>query len=176
MRKKDRPKDAAEWLAEAGDDGLSPAQRVALADWLRESPAHVRELVQVTLIHQDLGHLRISPEQIGEWVQEAKASSREPTRIVSDDVTTDAESAWLPVRMPGRAASYFSRRIGWMTAACCAVVLMTAGIIFFVGKTVVLPHPWVSNGLSHLRTAASSRSILIPPFKFVTPKSSGRFV
>jgi transmembrane sensor len=112
---------ASEWLAEAGDDSLTVAQKAALADWLRESPVHVRELVQTTLIHQDLRKLKISAEQIGSWINSAKAARQEPTRI----------ALAVPNEHPSRTVSDGPRTPRfWLAAACLAGILLSAGLVF----------------------------------------------
>ena len=90
------PSSAAEWAAELADGELTDAQRAALTDWLRESPVHVRELLQLTLIHRDFAALAIGPEQREVWVQEVRASAQAPTPLL--------------VRAKKRAASWWPRR------------------------------------------------------------------
>ena len=125
--KKDAPANASEWLAEAGNNGLTTSQMAALADWLRESPVHVRELLQTTLIHQDLAKLKISPEQIENWINDAKSAGQEPTRIalgLEPTVPSPSKSgSRVASRGPGRP------RV-WLAAACLGVVLLVAGLVF----------------------------------------------
>ena len=127
IEKKDVPANASEWLAEAGDDGLTASQKAALADWLRESPVHVREFLQTTLIQQNLGKLRISSEQIETWVAAAKSTSQEPTRFASTLQPTvsspSGNSSPMVSRGPRRA------RV-WLTAACLGAVLLATGLVF----------------------------------------------
>jgi transmembrane sensor len=118
--KKDALISASEWLAEAGDDTLTVAQKAALADWLRESPVHVRELVQATLIHQDLAKLRISPEQIESWINNAKAARQEPIKI----------ALAVPNEHPSHTVSQGLRRPLWLAAAGLAGILLSAGLVF----------------------------------------------
>jgi transmembrane sensor len=119
--KKDALISASEWLAEAGDHALTVAQKAALADWLRESPVHVRELVRTTLIHQDLGKLKISPEQIESWINDAKAARQEPTTIAPAG----------PNEHPSRTVPHgpHTPRF-WLAAACLAGMLLSAGLVF----------------------------------------------
>ena len=50
---------APEWIAELTERELTLSQKAALTDWLRESPIHVRDFLQLTLLHQDLAALPI---------------------------------------------------------------------------------------------------------------------
>ena len=69
------PATAADWIAQLADGELSAAQRAALADWLRESPTHVRELLDLNLIHQELAALPLAAEQVDGWVREARSAA-----------------------------------------------------------------------------------------------------
>jgi transmembrane sensor len=124
--RKDGPTSASEWLAEAGNNGLTASEKAALADWLRESPVHVREFLQTTLIHQDLGKLKICPEQIEAWINDAKSASQEPTRIVLDWKATVPR----PNDNGRLAASLAARRpLVWFAAACLGTVIFAAGLV-----------------------------------------------
>lgn len=125
--KKDLPVNASEWLAEAGDNPLTASQKAALAGWLRESPAHVRELLQTTLIQQDLGRLNISPEQIETWVSDAKSASLEPMSIRSALGPTTRSPSGNGIR----AVSRGSRRARvWLAAAGFGAVILAAALVF----------------------------------------------
>jgi transmembrane sensor len=127
LGEKDAPANASEWLAEAGNNGLTASQKAALADWLRESPVHVRELLQTTLIHQDLGKLKISPQQIETWINDAKSASQEPTRIaLALEPTVQSSSA---NRSRGVTRAPRRPRV-WLAAACLGVLLLVAGLAF----------------------------------------------
>src|ERR1700722_19999257 len=108
-RKQDAPANAAEWLAELGNEELTTAQTAAFADWLRESPAHVREVLQVTLIREDLGKLNISSEQVTSWVDVARSAAQEPTSISSQATFPTAKQASFAAKT-NRLASFFGRR------------------------------------------------------------------
>ena len=125
--KKGAPTNASEWLTEAGNNGLTASQKAALADWLRESPVHVRELLQTTLIHQDLGKLKISPEQIELWINDAKAASQEPTRIALALEPTVRSRSGNGTRVASRGAR--SPR-GRLAAACLGAVLLATALVF----------------------------------------------
>ena len=121
--RKDAPTNASEWLAEVGDDDLTTSQKAAVADWLRESPANVREFLQTTLMRQDLGKLKISPQQIETWIDDAKSASQVPTRI-----TLAAVSA-VPGPGNDRRLEASRRRHGprvWLAAACLGMLALGA--------------------------------------------------
>jgi transmembrane sensor len=125
--KKDAPADASEWLAEAGNGGLTASQKAALADWLRESPVHVREMLKTTLLHQDLGKLKLSPEQIETLINDAKSACAAPPKIA-----LALESA---VRSPEVHGSLLASRISrrpyvWLAAACLGALGVAAGLFF----------------------------------------------
>jgi transmembrane sensor len=125
--KKGAPANASDWLAEAGNHSLTASQKAALADWLRESPVHVRELLQTTLIHEDLGKLKISPEQIETWINDAKSASQEPTRIALALQPTAPSPSGDGSRVGSRRPR---RRRVWLAAACFGAVLLAAGLVF----------------------------------------------
>jgi transmembrane sensor len=130
LGKQDAPANASEWLSEAGNEELTPSQRAALADWLRESPVHVREFLQMTLIQQDLGELNISPEQIESWVNEAKSAAKEPTWISSNVELPTAKESSSAAKV-GPVTSRIGRwPVGWLSAACLVVALLVGGLIF----------------------------------------------
>jgi transmembrane sensor len=125
--KKDTPANASEWLVEAGNNGLTASQKAALADWLRESPVHVREFLQTTLIHQDLGKLKIPPEQIATWINDAKSASQEPTRIALALEPTVPSPSGNGSRMVSRGPR---RRRVWLAAACLGALVLAVGLVF----------------------------------------------
>src|ERR1700722_3534578 len=108
------PSSAPEWAAELAHGELTQAQRVALADWLRESPTHVRELLQLTLMHQDLAALSIGPEQREVWVQEARAAAQAPTPLLGR--AKERAKSWLPRQSP-RAHEHGHRQRRWLLVA-----------------------------------------------------------
>lgn len=70
---------AAKWLAECGEGEVSPAKRVALTDWLLESPRNVREFTELTLLSDDVSKLQFTREQLDAWVNEARSAAALPT-------------------------------------------------------------------------------------------------
>lgn len=124
--KKEPPANASEWLAEAGRDALTASQKATLADWLRESPAHVREFLQTTLIHQDLGKLEIPREQIDAWVSAARSASLDPTRIPLALEPFARSPNRNGIRMVPRAAR---RARVWLAAASLGAVVLAAALV-----------------------------------------------
>ncbi len=49
--------EAAEWFLELQDTHVSPEQQEAFSEWLRRSPVHIEEFLQLTALHGDLGRL-----------------------------------------------------------------------------------------------------------------------
>lgn len=129
-RNKGAPVNAAEWLAEARKEKLTASRRAALTDWLRESPTHVCEFLQMTLIQEDLGKLKVSPEQIEAWISEAKAAASEPTRISSNVQLSSAGAISFPGKLGDRGSFIGRWRLGWLSAACLAAALFAGGFIY----------------------------------------------
>jgi transmembrane sensor len=75
---------AYDWMVQLHQGPLSTAQKAALSDWLLDSPAHVRALLELMLVDHDLRSLPISAEQVSEWVQ-AVRSTPEPLVLGSPD-------------------------------------------------------------------------------------------
>src|SRR5262245_22072336 len=75
MSEKQVPTTAADWIAQLAEAEPNAAQRAALTDWLRESPTHVRELLDLTLIHQELASLPLAAEQLEGWMREARSTA-----------------------------------------------------------------------------------------------------
>jgi len=129
LKNKDAPTNATEWLAELGSGELTSAQKAAFADWLRESPAHVREVLQVTLVQDDLRKLEIPSGQTASWISEARSAAREPTEI-SREATFPAARETRRAAQTGPAAALIGRRRGgWLSAACLAIATLV-GTLF----------------------------------------------
>ena len=125
LGKSDIPSNVSEWMAQVGDEELIASQKAALADWLRESPAHVREFLQMTSVQQDLKGLKISVEQLETWVKEAKSASREPISI-----STVLESTGRRATRPSETVVLRSRRSRiWLTAACLVATLFAGEFV-----------------------------------------------
>ncbi len=77
MNKQDSTMDisaaATEWMAQLTAGEFTPMERVAFTDWLRESPTHVRALLELTLLRHDLTAAPLPAGQIEQWVEEARA-------------------------------------------------------------------------------------------------------
>jgi len=69
---------APEWITELAERELTSSQKAALTDWLRESPIHVRDFLQLTLLHQDLAALPIDVDELDTWVREARSTALAP--------------------------------------------------------------------------------------------------
>src|SRR5579862_4274573 len=66
---------AAEWTAKLSDrQELTRAEKAALADFMRESPANVRELIEHTFITEDLKSLPISQSDLDRWIAAARSN------------------------------------------------------------------------------------------------------
>ncbi len=76
------PNDACGWMAQLAQGRLCAEQRIALTDWLRESPTHVRELIDTVLASHDLAELPVSTEQLESWIDEARAAISAPALLM----------------------------------------------------------------------------------------------
>ena len=68
----DSPANAADWLATLMEGKADAATRAAFAEWTRESPANIREWLELTLISADLQAVRLSDETVQSWIDEAR--------------------------------------------------------------------------------------------------------
>src|SRR6185437_3039429 len=65
---------AAEWIAKLSDQQeLTRAEKAALADFMRESPVNVRELIEHTCIAEDLKALAIPDSDLDRWIAAARS-------------------------------------------------------------------------------------------------------
>lgn len=69
---------AAEWLALSSEGELSSRDKRLFADWLRESPLHVREFTEMTLLGDELGKLPLGREQLDGWIEAARVAAASP--------------------------------------------------------------------------------------------------
>ncbi len=127
---------ALEWMMQLRRGALSTAQKTALSDWLRDSPAHVRSLLELMLLDHDLRSLPISPEQMNEWLQEARNAPEEPiplTRsagtwaeqtLFSDQAVRSDSS--MAMAMAAAAGERRVSRMRWSTAAAVVVAVLGA--------------------------------------------------
>jgi transmembrane sensor len=66
---------AAEWTAKLRDhEELTHAEKAALTDFIRESPTHVRELIEHTFIIEDLKALPIPQSDLDKWIADARSA------------------------------------------------------------------------------------------------------
>jgi transmembrane sensor len=108
---------APEWMAELGSVEFGPAQKAALADWLRESPRNVRDFLELTLLDQDLREVPVSAQQVNDWVAEVR--EMKPTPIAAMRDTSPAlDMIERHDRTPAR-----SRLRAWGMAASVALVV-----------------------------------------------------
>lgn len=111
---------ASDWMAELGQQELEPDQKAALTDWLRESPRNVREMLEATLLEQDIRDVPVSRDQLDEWVKEAR-ESRAPSPLP----VAGFDAASQPDRAKPR-----SKLRAWSIAASVAFVAMIGGAAY----------------------------------------------
>lgn len=124
---KENPTTAPEWIARVSGGQLTRADKAALTDWLRESPRHVREFLELTFLHEDLKTLELDKAQLDAWVQEARDMAAIPISSAALP-TTDAGPAAVescPAE-PGRPARRRWSGV-WGLAASIIVALIVAG-------------------------------------------------
>lgn len=114
------PTTASDWMAELGQRELEPEQKAALTDWLRESPRNVRELLEATLLERDIRDVPVSPEQLDEWVKEAR-ESRAPIPLPVARSDADPHSDRATPR---------SKLRTWSIAASVAFVALIGGATY----------------------------------------------
>jgi transmembrane sensor len=120
------PPSGPDWFAEIAEHDLNPSQKAALADWLRESPTHVRELLQLTALQENLAAQTISADQIESWIQEVKSTAPWPRSISAAAAPSSAATRTRHVRGFGAYLRGRPRQL-WLPAACLtAVVLLGA--------------------------------------------------
>ncbi len=120
------PATAADWMAQFAEGSLSSAHRAAFVEWLRESPTHVRELLELSLLQEDLAGNEIAPAQMESWVREARSAG-------SEDVV-DRRYFFQRVRRSAAAASApRQRRIPALrlTAVLALVACLIGGYYMF---------------------------------------------
>lgn len=71
------PTTATEWFAVLADERSDTATRAAFTEWLRESPTHIRELLEVVLLRAAVADAAVPAVTLQEWIHEARASSVE---------------------------------------------------------------------------------------------------
>jgi transmembrane sensor len=120
-----RPTDASDWMAELNQGELEPAQKAALADWLRESPVNVREFLEANLLAQDMRDIAVSREQLEDWVKQV----REARPPIPFPVTGMPSSVNLASQV-NRAQSRNRFRV-WSIAASVALVVMFGAMTYF---------------------------------------------
>lgn len=67
---------AAEWIVRLRDpEELTHAEKIALTDFMRESPTNVREMLEHTFINQDLKALPIPQADLDRWIAAARSAA-----------------------------------------------------------------------------------------------------
>ncbi|MBL8271473.1 FecR family protein [Steroidobacter sp.] len=123
---------AAEWFEKHRDGGLSPAERESFAQWLNESPVHIREYLAVT---DAWGGLQVAQPWPEESAEQLIAAARGSASVTS--LTRGGLSTWKA----NRAARRSNRRRLSMPAMSAAAALAVVAI----GLTVWIASPWSSN-------------------------------
>lgn len=102
---------AADWMAEMGETEATPALKRAFADWLRESPANVRAMLELSLLREDLRGVKISAAQMSAWMLAARNSTNIGLLRAGSAATTQA----------GKVSAAPARK--WYLALAAALVL-----------------------------------------------------
>ncbi|HEX7116483.1 MAG TPA: FecR domain-containing protein [Steroidobacter sp.] len=131
---KETPTTAPEWIARLAEGPLTRADKVALTDWLRESPRHVREFLELTLLHEDLKGVQLDQAQVDAWVQEARDTAVVP---ISSGIATKNVRAEVIALQPAQTRA--TPRGRWP-----AFWALAASII--VAFTMVGGYYWWSDG------------------------------
>lgn len=74
----DQAQTAAQWLALSSEGELNARDKRVFTDWLRESPLHVREFTEMTLLGDEVGRLPLARDQVDGWVEAARAAATSP--------------------------------------------------------------------------------------------------
>jgi transmembrane sensor len=127
---------AAEWIVRLRDhEELTHSEKMALTDFMRESPTNVREMLEHTFIDEDLKALTIPQSDLDRWTVAARsaaagalafpgkqmpASSRERGGDGSDAFHRDGWRAQLPRTVPG---------LRILVAASLAAMLAIGGVL-----------------------------------------------
>lgn len=120
---------AADWIARLSDtQELTHAEKTALAEFLRESPTNIRELIQQTFIRHDLNALQIPQQQLDAWVAEVRASSHAiPFPEQRSGPIPWPRSGFPTKALRRRLAKIVDRR--FMIAAAVTAVLAIGGLL-----------------------------------------------
>lgn len=88
---------AAEWLVALDDGGLDAAARVEFLGWLRQSPDHIREFLQLSALHVELAQNPELDRTIDELVSTARADVVSLSDDRSDVPPTQSATRRLPL-------------------------------------------------------------------------------
>jgi transmembrane sensor len=133
---------ASGWVARLGDGPpLTAEENAALTDFLRESPVHVRELIEHTFVREDLASLPISAEQLDHWVSEARQPASQPIVFPARTGSQDRPAPGAPRRSP---------RFLLLAAASLFAFLAAGGTLFYLLRGLY------STGFGEIRTLVLS--------------------
>jgi len=104
--------EAAEWLMRMQSEDLGRLERVEFAQWLRDSPLHVAEMLRISRVHARLA-------DFPHWgqVEKLDAASLEPSVL---EFPIENEASAQPARKPARQSW---RLLGAVAAGCAALVV-----------------------------------------------------
>ena len=108
---------AAEWWVRLRGEELTPGEREQFVDWLRESPAHVAEMLRVADVHDSLAHFQ-------RWDDIETGASSEAPPVIATIVPLRAN---LDLAMPAPGSRVTRLRVAALAAAAvAALVIATA--------------------------------------------------
>ncbi len=115
-RRKRASEEAAQWWATLQGAGVSRATRQEFADWLRESPIHVAEMLRMAEVHSSLEHF-------SRWAEVATSGSDNEEPEVSP-----FPGVWHEPRRPG----VMSHRRAWIGAVVVAIGCAASGLTWLL--------------------------------------------
>ncbi|MGE3530970.1 MAG: FecR domain-containing protein [Steroidobacteraceae bacterium] len=119
---------AVDWMIRLQSGALPRAQREQFADWLRESPLHVAEMLRVAQLHNAL-------EQFAGWSN----LSREGATDNDNDTVVEFPAVVIPVREETQSpvqqvsseSSSLTRHSLWIGALAASVLVIMVGVMWF---------------------------------------------
>lgn len=129
-RRRSAAEDAASWIARLDEGAMSAGERAALADWLRESPVHVAELLRASRLASALHACRF-------WSESGSSCATVGNNVVF------LRQVWL------RRAGQENPRRKWAQLAAAALTITALAILA----------PWVMlhNDTQQLHTGSAER-------------------
>ncbi len=138
---------ALEWFMAHRSGALSEAQRQEFIDWLRASPAHAREYLEITGLVKDVGG---AVKAIATPAEELVASARAEQDTVQFLPTFSPEDASSPNRSNVRKA-------GWHGMRLSAAILAVAAVV-----TIAFASLWLQDRTAYSTAHAEQRSWRMP--------------